>query len=72
MDYPVNHYVFGSKETKRHMRKILGIEETLSEQEQEKHSLVKKIRRQHYCAVVCVITMFITAFAVGIQVLVLR
>ena len=72
MDYPVNFYVFGSKEEKRKLRKILGIDETLSEAEQEKHPLVKKIWRQFFCTLVCAVTMFITAFIVGIQVFVLR
>jgi len=64
MDYPVFIYIFGSQETKKEMRKILGIDETLSEYEQERHPLVKKIKWNHFCSCICCITMFITFFII--------
>ena len=67
MDYPVNYYIYGNKEIKRQMRKNLGIDETLSEVEQEKHPLIKKIKRQHFCTKICIISIVITSATLTFQ-----
>ena len=66
-DYPANLYVYSNKETKRQMRKILGVDETLSDAEQEKHPLVKKIRRQNFCTNMSGFVWFITSVILMLQ-----
>jgi len=66
-DYPVEVYIFGSQETKKEMRKILGIDENLSKYEQERHPLVKKIKWDHFCTCIGFTVMFLTGFILMIQ-----
>ena len=59
-DYPVNVYVFSNRNERKRLRKNLGIDDTLPEEVQEKHPLIKKIKWNFFCVCLCCVASFIT------------